>query len=402
MVTLLKNAFQFAVGCLAVAVVSVLISIAAGLSTDWGRATIVAARTASQADVFTTVTAARGFANPFEAMAAFVLFAAVALLSSSIAYTAACVSGRARVATSVSIVLYLWSACCAFGAASMFPQLDAVNLYDYAWARAQGSAYVVLVLWAVVAFAGIVTVMVKSISGAISDVMLRWWSIAILPIAAFGFSIGVAGTSFAGRWDEFFAGEYDSLVGYCRVACLIYVLASMSVVQYLEATDDQLLHVKIRYGSRWHWLRPHLTRALLSSAIGGSLISAAVALSLLLHTPHLDMNDARLIGLTTVGLIISLWIVTSAGLLVTTVFGTTQSWIWAVGICFVAGYSAFIPLGRFDVFALYSASLSEDRANPLESYLSGAGFLAAVVLALLALGVWAVRPTYTSRQAPIG
>jgi hypothetical protein len=400
--TLRENAIQLAVGCVAVAVVSVLISIPTGISLSWGEATLKAARSAEQADVFTTVTAARSFANPVEAIVALVLFAAVALLSSSIAYSAACVSGRAGIVSSISIGLYLWSAVCAFGAAALFPLLDAVNLYDYAWAEAQGSVYVVLGLWVIVTGTGILAVIVESVSGAISDAILRWWSILIVPVAAFGFSVGLSGAAFSSRWDAFFAGQYDSLVGYCRVACLIYVLGSISVIQFLEATDDQLVHVKIRYGTRWRWFRPHLIRAFLLGAVGGCLLTAAVAMSSFASDPHLDLSDVRLIALTTAGLVLSIWIVTTLGLLVATIFKSAQSWLWVAGVCFVAGYSSFVPLGRFNIFALYSSSFLDHQVNPLGSYLFALGFLCAIVIAVLALGVWSGRTTLTSRQAPIG
>ncbi|MEO0025117.1 MAG: hypothetical protein RL196_1558 [Actinomycetota bacterium] len=352
-----------------------------GLSWQWSPAAVLVDPN-QELDVFSAAAAAQHFANPIQVMALNLAFGTLAFFGLATIYFALSCAGKAQFANGALTTTYLWAAACSFGVASNIPAFDAVNLFDLSWALNQGLAWQVVAFWLLAATLPRLAVALHLGLKSALVLLTRFGGIYAVVVLAFAIALAKNGSNFLSRWQALFLGQNDSLVGYCAIQLLIYFLASVTIVKFLETTADDQLHRQIRVGSHQKIIARQLLKMVGMSLLGTTTIVGATAGAFVLSGSQLDIASAMPTMLNTAfGLWLTLVTVTCIGLVAVAFTKAIQNWFWLMAALLLMGYHAFFPLGQFDIFALYSSP----KVGGAASWLPGR--VTAVVLLALSVGV---------------
>lgn len=373
------------IGLLITVAVSAVVGIIGGPSVFWSPATVVSARTGGPGDIFSTTAAARVFASPLLAIASCVAFSAIAFVCLSIVHSTLVLVGLRRLATVAAIAIYLWSACCSFGVAASFPIFDSVVLFNLSVAQSRGVAGTVIGAWLLLAGICLLAMTWRSARSNARAVAGNAWLLLFVAVVAFMLAVTVPGGPILDRWTSLFAGQDDSLVGYLRVASLLSLVAGVVSVRHADSNDNNYLYSVVRYGSRWRWFRRDLLGSLGFGAAGAFVIVSAALTGLAATSAGLRGIDPGVLLKTLIGALLSSLIVSCLAL-IATIVGGPRAWFVTVGAILIVGYPAFLPLGDFDVFALYSARFASQPTSLITGAATGGGVLLVSIAALVAVG----------------
>lgn len=336
-------------------------------------------------DVYSAAHSAARFGGPTIAVVVAAGFCAIALLSMGALSAALTASGRVRTANSSMLLLYFWSACCAFGAATALPAIDTVGLFNYFWADEQRRVLLSTAFWLCCLLATLLVPSVQAFREVSRRAVFGWTGLLLAPVIVAAGSVGGAETSFDSWWTRVFLGRHGSLLDYLRVEFAIYLVATIIVVQHLDYVENRFTFMALRYGSRWRSFVVRSRMVVLQVAVSCGAIGAVILCASALFGRAPAPASFGLIAGTLVGLLVSMFLVSSVGLLTAMLFPTSQAWVWLAAGLLVAGYPAFFPVPWLGALSLYS-SPSDSRVPQSDSpFVAGIVALLLVVVTIIAV-----------------
>lgn len=195
-------------------------------------------------------------------------------------------------------------------------------------------------------------------------------------------SIGTRAGTFAKSWSIVFAGKDATLVGYSQTALLMYLVASGAVLRFAEFDEKHFPHFHLRFGRRRRWLGNQLLQAAKFCVSGTVVIFIAIFFTVVLHNHNLASQDIVLVSSTAFGMLLSMLVITTFGLVAYSFSKSAESWVWVVGVSLVLGYLPTTVPGNLSILTLYSHSIVSHEVVRLQSFSAG-GLVLVVGLILL-------------------
>jgi hypothetical protein len=199
----------------------------------------------------------------------------------------------------------------------------------------------------------------------------RWTTLVIVGSVSALIAVGSVHGSFARSWALNFQGKDDTLFGYARISMLILIVAAAGVSSFKENVEFDLGHVHLRYGTRRGWFIRQVKTSFVFCCSGVATIISVSLVSFAVLGSSPIVTDWLQIARTSSGMLLTTCIYVFLGSFVYVITESSEAWLWAFSFGLSLGYLPQILPEEFNIFALYSTSLTSSVNTFLQASACG-------------------------------
>lgn len=379
--TIVQSAKKYLIACFAIFLITIPMAISCGLSLDFSERSLQLGAIDQSLDVFASSSWAKFISSPLLALTANVLFTFLSFICLAALHSALVLQNLDKFANYIVTCIYLVAAASSFGGIANTLAVDPVSLFDLAWAFHTGSIFAVSCIWAVVFALAVFRVYLHTSVLLLVENLQRWTTLVIVGSVSALIAVGSAHGSFARSWALNFQGKDHTLFGYARISMLILIVAAAGVSSFKENVEFDLSHVHLRYGTRRGWFIRQVKTSFVVCCSGvATIISVSLVSFAVLGSPPI-VTDWLQIASTSSGILLTTCIYVFLGSFVYIITESSEAWLGAFCFGLSLGYLPQILPGEFNIFALYSTSLTSSVNTFLQS--SACGLFVLLVLCFL-------------------